>query len=187
MVNNLLLLLFGDKSPFNIRLFAEDVAVEEWLFKHFGGCTASPKGKPTMMGKWEAILSKEKDKSVWQVRFLVLWLSKFLFSEFPSYGVKFVFFYLAIRLDRGTRFPLALCSWVTSIPNWTCFMVMKLKVTLVTQLLCLFIVLFCKYLYGIIPKLLWQNVRIWNIKRISSKDPQTLSRGCMAVLQMGTL
>ena len=29
VVNNLLLLLFGDKSPFDIRLFAEDVAVEE--------------------------------------------------------------------------------------------------------------------------------------------------------------
>ena len=31
----------------------------------------------------------------------MLWLSKFLFSEFPGYGVKSIFFPLAIRLARG--------------------------------------------------------------------------------------
>ena len=160
VVNNLLLPVFGDKSPFNIWLSAEDITIDEWLFKHFSGHTASPKGKPARMGKWVAILSKEKDESIRQVGFLVLWLSKFFFSKFPSYGVKSVLFFLAIRLAQGTKFPLALCSWVISIPNWTCFMVMEFKVTLVTPLFRLFIVLFCKYLCGIIPKLLWQNVRI---------------------------
>lgn len=33
-----------------------------------------------------------------------------LFSEFLGYGVKFMFFFLAIKLARGTRFSLAPCS-----------------------------------------------------------------------------
>ena len=59
------------------------------------------------MGKWVATFSKEKDKSVWQAGFLVLWLSKFLSSEFPGYGVKSTFFSLAIKLAQGTKYPLA--------------------------------------------------------------------------------
>lgn len=51
--------------------------------------------------------SNENKKSVMQARFLVLWLSKFLFSELPSYGVKSMFFSLTIRMARGTRYPLA--------------------------------------------------------------------------------
>ena len=36
----------------------------------------------------------------------MLWLSKFLLNEYPKYGVKSVFFPLAIRLDRGAQYPL---------------------------------------------------------------------------------
>lgn len=59
------------------------------------------------MRKWVATLSMEKDKSVRQVGFLALWLSKFLFSEFLGYGIKSTFFPLAIKLAQGTRYPLA--------------------------------------------------------------------------------
>lgn len=84
VVNNFLLPVIGDESPFDIQLFAEDLTVEEWLFKHFSKRTASSEGKLVRIRKWVATLSKENDKSVQQARFLALWLSKFLFSEFPS-------------------------------------------------------------------------------------------------------
>ena len=52
-------------------------------------------------------LSREKDKEVRRAGFLVFWLSKFLFSEFPGYGVKSIFFPLAIKLAQGIQYPLA--------------------------------------------------------------------------------
>ena len=58
------------------------------------------------MDKWVMNLSQEKDKVVTRAEFLALWLSKFLFSEFPGYGVKSIFFPLAIRLARGAWYPL---------------------------------------------------------------------------------
>ena len=59
------------------------------------------------MGEWVATFSQEKNKAIKQAGFLALWLSKFLFSEFPRYGIKSTFFPLAIKLARGTRYPLA--------------------------------------------------------------------------------
>ena len=56
------------------------------------------------MGKWITNLSQEKDKVVRWARFLVLWLSKFLFNE---YEVKSILFPLAIKLAWGTKYPLA--------------------------------------------------------------------------------
>ena len=47
------------------------------------------------------IFGREKDKAIRQAGFLVLWLNKFLFNEFPKYGIKSIFFPLAIRLSRG--------------------------------------------------------------------------------------
>ena len=40
-MNNLLLPVLGDKIPFNIGLFDEDLQIEDKLFNHFGGCIAS--------------------------------------------------------------------------------------------------------------------------------------------------
>ena len=59
------------------------------------------------MGKWVMNISREKDKAVRRAGFLAIWLYKFLFSEFFGYGVKSVFFPLAIRLARGAQYPLA--------------------------------------------------------------------------------
>lgn len=39
VINNFLLPVFGDESPFDIQLFAEDLTNEEQLFKHFCGRT----------------------------------------------------------------------------------------------------------------------------------------------------
>ena len=52
-------------------------------------------------------LSSEKDKEVRRAGFMAFWLSKFLFSEFPGYGIKSTFFPLAIKLARGAQYPLA--------------------------------------------------------------------------------
>ena len=98
--------MFGDESPFNIQLSAKDLVVKEKLFKHFGGRTTSPGGKPARIGRWIKEFSKE-DKLVRQARSIALWLSKFLFSEFPRYGIKPVFFPLAIQIARGISYPLA--------------------------------------------------------------------------------
>ena len=107
MVNNFLLLVFGDKDPFDISLSEEDLKVENKLFSHFGGRTASSGGKPAKMGRWVMTLSSEKDKEVRRAGFMAFWLSKFLFSEFPGYGIKSTFFPLAIKLARGAQYPLA--------------------------------------------------------------------------------
>ena len=107
VVNNFLLPMFGNENSFDISLSSEDLEVEDKLFNHFGRCTASPSGKPAKMGKWVMNLSREKDKAVRRAGFLALWLCKFLFSEFLGYGVKSVFFPLAIRLAQGTQYSLA--------------------------------------------------------------------------------
>ena len=50
VVNNFLLPVFGDESPFDINLSEEDFVVEDKLFGHFGGRTASLISKPTRIG-----------------------------------------------------------------------------------------------------------------------------------------
>ena len=107
VVNNFLLPVLGDENPFDINLSDEDLKVEEKLFTHFGGCTASPGGKLARMDRWVMSLSREKDKEVRRVGFFAFWLSKFLFSEFPGYGIKSALFPLANRLARGAQYPLA--------------------------------------------------------------------------------
>ena len=107
VVNNFLLPVLGDENPFNINLSDEDLKVEEKLFTHFSGRTASSGGKPARMGWWVMSLSCEKDKEVRRAGFLAFWLSKFLFSEFPGYGIKSAFFPLAISLAKGAQHPLA--------------------------------------------------------------------------------
>lgn len=96
-MNNFLLLMFGNESPFNIQLSTEDLMVKGKLFTHFGKHTASPRCKPAKMGRRVKALFRE-EKIVRQVGFIALWLSKFLFGEFPGYGVKSAFFHLAIQI-----------------------------------------------------------------------------------------
>ena len=57
VVNNLLLPVFGDENPFDISLSSEDLDVEDKLFSHFGGRTASLGRKPAKMSKWVMNLS----------------------------------------------------------------------------------------------------------------------------------
>ena len=64
MVNNFLLPVLGDENPLDINLSDEDLKVEEKLFTHFGGHTASSGGKPAKMGRWVMSLSCKKDKEV---------------------------------------------------------------------------------------------------------------------------
>ena len=107
VVNNFLLPVLGNENPFDINLFDEDLKVEEKLFTHFSGCTASSGGKLARTGQWVMSLSHEKDKEVRWAGFLAFWLSKFLFNEFPRYGIKSALFLLAISLARGAQYPLA--------------------------------------------------------------------------------
>ena len=79
--------------------------VEDKLFGHFGGRAASSGGKPARMGRWVMTLSREKDKEVRWAGFLAFWLSKFLFSEFPGYGVKSSFF--SVSNQVGSRYPIS--------------------------------------------------------------------------------
>ena len=107
VVNNLLLPVLGDESLFDISLSNEDLEIKNKLFRHFGRRTASPSGKPARMGRWVMNLLQKKDKAVKRAGFPALWLSKFLFSKYPEYGVKSIFFPLAIRLAWGAQYPLA--------------------------------------------------------------------------------
>ena len=131
MVNSFLLPVFGDENPFDISLSEEDLKVENKLFSHFSGRTTSRSGKPARMGRWVMTLSREKDKEVRQAGFLLFWLSKFLFSEFPRYGVKSTFFPLAIKLARGAQYPLTPLFLGYVYSNWISFTEMKPNATLV--------------------------------------------------------
>ena len=51
VINNFLLSVFGDENPFDINPFEKDLKVEDKLFSHFGGRTASPGRKPARMGR----------------------------------------------------------------------------------------------------------------------------------------
>ena len=64
VVNNFLLPMFGNENRFDISLSEEDLEVENKLFSHFGGRTASPGDKLARMGRWVMTLSCEKDKEV---------------------------------------------------------------------------------------------------------------------------
>ena len=70
VVKNFLLPVLRDENPFNINLSDEDLKVEEKLFTHFGGRTASLGGKPARMGRWVMSLLREKDKEVRWAGFL---------------------------------------------------------------------------------------------------------------------
>ena len=107
VVNNFLLPVFGDENPFDIDLSEKDLKVEDKLFSHFGGRTASLGGKSVRMVRLVMNLLREKNKEVKWAGFLAFWLSKFLFSEFLGDGVKSIFFSLAIKLARGIQYPLA--------------------------------------------------------------------------------
>ena len=107
VVNNFLLLVLGDENPFDINLSNEDLKVEEKLFTYFGERTASSSGKPAKMGRWVMSLSRKRDKEVRRAGFLAFWLSKFLFNEFPGYGIKSALFPLVIRLAQGAQYPIA--------------------------------------------------------------------------------
>ena len=70
VVNNFLLPVFGDESPFDINLSEEDLMVDDKLFGHFGGRAASLGGKPARMGRWVMTLSREKNKEMRWAGFL---------------------------------------------------------------------------------------------------------------------
>ena len=100
-------------------------------------------------------LLQEKDKTIKRARFLALWLSKFLFSEYPGYRVKSVFFPLTIKLARNAQYPLApmflghVYSQLDLLHGET-----KLKATLATQSPRPSIVPFSRYLCGTVLQLL---------------------------------
>ena len=154
-MNNLLLPVLRNESPFNISLSDEDLEIEDKLFSHFGGRTASPSGKLARMGRWVMNLLQEKDKTIKRAGFLALWLSKFLFSEYPGYRVKSVFFPLTIKLARNAQYPLApmflghVYSQLDLLHGET-----KLKATLATQSPRPSIVPFSRYLCGTVLQLL---------------------------------
>ena len=51
MVNNFLLPVLGDENSFDISLSSEDLEIEDKLFSHFDGHTASSGGNLAKMGK----------------------------------------------------------------------------------------------------------------------------------------
>ena len=127
---------------------------------HFGGRATSSSGKSVRMGKWVMNLSQEKDKVVRQAGFLALWLSKFLFSEFLGYGVKYVFFHLAIRLAQGAQYPLAPMFLGHIYSQLDLLHGDEVEVILAMLSLCLFIVPFSRYSCGTVLLLFWQSVGV---------------------------
>ena len=48
--------MFGDENPFNISPFGKDLKVEDELFRHFGGHTASSGGETNQNGQVDSDL-----------------------------------------------------------------------------------------------------------------------------------
>ena len=97
--------MFRDENPFDISIFDEDLKVEDKLFSYFGERTSSPGGKSARMGKWVINLKQVKDKAVKRAGFLMLWLSKFLFSEFPSVGLSLFSFHWQSNWPKVLSIP----------------------------------------------------------------------------------
>uniref|UniRef100_A0A2N9GEA6 Aminotransferase-like plant mobile domain-containing protein n=1 Tax=Fagus sylvatica TaxID=28930 RepID=A0A2N9GEA6_FAGSY len=94
----------------------EDVE-NHWRLPILGDCDPSEVELSPAEIKAEAILLDYvgKKECFPGAAFVVYWLSKCVFGEYPSYAVKPLYFRLAVKISTGTSFPLAAMFLATAL------------------------------------------------------------------------
>jgi hypothetical protein len=97
VANHWMLPILGEHSLSNIKLSA---AEEETA-------AALKKRSSTRLSGWPSFFVHQKDAPVRRAAFVLYWLCKCTFGNFPCYSVNTAFIPLAIRISAGHCFPLA--------------------------------------------------------------------------------
>uniref|UniRef100_A0A2N9EQD5 Aminotransferase-like plant mobile domain-containing protein n=1 Tax=Fagus sylvatica TaxID=28930 RepID=A0A2N9EQD5_FAGSY len=97
VANHWMLPILGEHSFSDIKLSAEEEEVAATLRKRAS----------TRLSGWPAHFTQVKGASVRRAAFVLYWLCKCTFGNFPCYSVNTAFIPLAIRISAGHCFPLA--------------------------------------------------------------------------------
>jgi hypothetical protein len=97
VANHWILPILGEHSLSNIKLSAEEEVIAAALGKQ----------SSTRLSGWPSFFVHHKDASVRHAAFVLYWLCKCTFGNFPCYSINAVYIPLAIRISTGHCFPLA--------------------------------------------------------------------------------
>ena len=98
VANQLLLPILGAMYPGNIEISIEEEPVEVELRKGISG--------NAKLSHWVEAFSKASN-AVRRATFVAFWLYKFIFSSYPYYAVKPLYFRFTIKISAGVSQPLA--------------------------------------------------------------------------------
>jgi hypothetical protein len=97
VANHWMLPILGEHSLSNIKLSAEEEEIAATLRKQ----------SSTRLSGWPSHFIQLKGAPVRRAAFVLYWLCKCTFGNFPCYSVNTTFIPLAIRISTGHCFPLA--------------------------------------------------------------------------------
>ncbi len=97
IANHWMLLILGEHLLSNIKLSAAELETAAALRKQ----------SSTRLSGWPSFFVHHKDAPVCYIAFVLYWLCKCNFGNFPCYSINTVYIPLAIRISTGHCFPLA--------------------------------------------------------------------------------
>jgi hypothetical protein len=97
VANHWMLPILGEHSLSNIKLSAEEEEIAAALRKQ----------SSTRLSGWPSFFVYHKEVSVRRASFVLYWLCKCTFGNFPCYSINTAYIPLAIRISIGHCFPLA--------------------------------------------------------------------------------
>jgi hypothetical protein len=89
--------IFGEHSFSGIKLSAVEEEVAAALRRH----------SSTKLSSWPTLFVHHEDIPVRHAAFILYWLCKCLFGNFPYYAVNTLYIPLAVKISTGYCFPLA--------------------------------------------------------------------------------
>jgi hypothetical protein len=99
--------ILGDCDPSEVELSPAEIKAEAILLDYVGKKNVSLGTNAARLTTWPRTFFGSKDTTLRRAAFVVYWLSKCVFGEYPSYAVKPLYFRLAVKISTGTSFPLA--------------------------------------------------------------------------------
>ena len=96
IVNHWMLAILGEHSFFGIELSAAEEEVVVALRRH----------SFTRLSSWPTLFVHREDIPVRRAAFILYWLCKCLFGNFPDYTVNTLYIPLAVKISTGYCFPL---------------------------------------------------------------------------------
>uniref|UniRef100_A0A2N9I2E6 Aminotransferase-like plant mobile domain-containing protein n=1 Tax=Fagus sylvatica TaxID=28930 RepID=A0A2N9I2E6_FAGSY len=97
----------SDCDPSEVELSPAEIKAEAILLDYVGKKNVSLGTNAARLTTWPRAFFGNKDTTLRRAAFVVYWLSKCVFGEYPSYAVKPLYFRLAVKISTGTSFPLA--------------------------------------------------------------------------------